>query len=539
MVGDFPELGECPINAVTYIDLAKNTSYTFLLRNPDNPLIQEFENSLGSDLFKELREFIFDKVGGEKKAHKYGIDKLDFQMIFYDDELKMLHDLFILINQNEPDFLLAWNMAFDIPYIIARLEEYYGCPAKDIMCHNEAPIKVARYYIDERNKNDNAERGDFCTLASKTIYLDQMIHFMSRRKGTNFDNAKLDYIGEEVVNVKKLDYSHITTDLSKLPYLDYKTFVFYNIMDVIVQVCIEAKVGDIDYIFAKAISTNTRYHKVHRQTVFIVNRATNSFYNGGFIIGNNANRFNPKPDKKFPGALVGNPLNNSEYSKVKINGYATNNISGNKLKIEDISLDWLKEALRIKYADKVVNNKLDIRYLSQEDRRIVEGVPINICDNMIDLDFSSLYPSTERQNNMAPNTQIGRIIIDHKVHDKENPFNYEEYVGGGQFIEDFISQNYIEFCQRWLHLAGFQEMIEDIREYFSKVIYLPQLYMYNRNGYLNTVNITDKNVCVKAVTINEDKPMEKVVTMHVKEVDHSKLRDILIEENTRYKFRRA
>ena len=34
--GDFPELGECPVNAVTYIDLDKNCSYTFLLRNYRN-----------------------------------------------------------------------------------------------------------------------------------------------------------------------------------------------------------------------------------------------------------------------------------------------------------------------------------------------------------------------------------------------------------------------------------------------------------------------------------------------------------------------
>ena len=537
MMGDFPEPGECPVNAVTYIDMGKNISYTFLLRNNDNPLIQEFEDSINENLFNELKEFVYTNVGGIKQAKKYGIDKLDFQFLFYDDELQMLHDLFILINQNEPDFLLAWNMAFDIPYIIERLKKF-GCPPEDIMCHKDSPVRVARYYIDERNINEFAERGDFATIGCKTIYLDQLIHFMSRRKGTKFDSAKLDYIGEITVGVNKLDYSHITTQISELPYKDYKTFVFYNIMDVIVQVCIEAKVQDIDYIFAKAISNNTRYHKIHRQTIFLVNRATQSFYDNGFIIGNNANKFNPKPKDKFPGALVGNPLNNSDYSKMKINGYATNNISGNKVSVEDISTDWLKEALRIKYADKITsNNKLDIRFLSDEDRRIVEGVSINICNNMIDLDFSSLYPSTERQNNMAPNTQIGRIVIDHKVHDKENPFDYEAYVSGGQFIEDFISQNYIEFCERWLHLAGFKDMINDIKEYFSSVIYLPQVNMFNRNGNINIVTVTDKNTKSKVVTMREKGFKTKVVSIKVPIVNHSELRNELINQNTKFMFR--
>ena len=538
MKGDFPEMGECPVNAVTYIDINKNKCYTFLLRNQDNPLIQEFEDSLGPELFEELREFIYTNVGGIKKAKKYGIDKLDFQMLFYDDELKLIHDLFTLINQNEPDFLLAWNMAFDIPYMMARLSSYYGCPPEEIMCHPDFPIKVARYYIDERNLNDLPERGDFATIGSKTVYLDQMIHFMSRRKGTVFDSAKLDYIGEITVGVKKLDYSHITTNIAELPWKDYKTFVFYNIMDVIVQVCIEAKVGDIDYIFAKAISNNTRYQKVHRQTVYLVNRATQSFYDNGYIIGNNANKFNPKPETKFPGALVGDPTHNSDYSKMKINGYAINNIHGNKIFVEDICVDWVKEALRIKYADKIVNNKLDIRYLSREDRLIVEGVPINICENMIDLDYSSLYPSVERQNNMAPNTQIGRIVIDHNVHNKENPYNYEAYVGGGQFIEDFVSQNYIEFCERWLHLAGFEDMISDIIEYFSSIIHLPQIHRFNRNGNINVVTMTERNVKTQVVSFNEKGFKTKVVSKKIPIIDFTDLRNQVVNDNMSYAFRK-
>lgn len=531
MAGDFPEPGECPINAITYIDIYKNKCYTFLLRNIDNPQIQEFEDSLQHGLFDELKEFVINHIGGPKKAWKYGIDKLDYQIYFYDDEIKLIHDFFLLVNQNEPDFMLAWNMAFDIPYMIARLEEYYRIPASEIMCHPDFPVKIAKYYVDTRNQNDLAERGDFATIGAKTVYLDQMIHFMSRRKGTNFDSAKLDYIGEITVGVKKYDYSHITTNIAELPWKDYKTFVFYNIMDVIVQVCIEAKVQDIDYIFAKALSNNTRYQKVHRQTVFLVNRATQSFYDNGYIIGNNANKWNPKPDTKFPGALVGNPLNNSDYSKMKINGYATENIIGNKLKVDEVTLTWLKDMLMDKYSNFIINNKLDLRYLSDEDRRLIEGTPINICNNMIDLDFSSLYPSTEREYNMSPNTQIGRIIIDQKVHDKENPYNYEAYVSGGQFCEDLTSCNWLEFCERWLHFAGFKNLIKDIKEYFSTKVYLPRLFAYNRNGNMNVVNRVEKGIKRKVVTINDKGFKEKVVTFKVPERDYTDLKNSVIDNN--------
>ena len=63
----------------------------------------------------------------------------------------------------------------------------------------------------------------------------------------------------------------------------------------------EAVVEDIDYVFGKALINNTRYSKVHRQTVYLANRGMKNFYEEGFIIGNNSNRFNSKPAEKFPG----------------------------------------------------------------------------------------------------------------------------------------------------------------------------------------------------------------------------------------------
>ena len=72
-----------------------------------------------------------------------------------------------------------------------------------------------------------------------------------------------------------------------LPWLDYITFVLYNIFDVIVQKCIEYKTQDLEYIFAKCIVNNTSYKKGHRQTVYLINRMTKEFDKLGFVIGNN------------------------------------------------------------------------------------------------------------------------------------------------------------------------------------------------------------------------------------------------------------
>lgn len=83
--------------------------------------------------------------------------------------------------------------------------------------------------------------------------------------------------------------------------------------------------------------------------------------------------------------------------------------------------------------------------------------------------FKSLYPSLMGEFNIAPNTQIGRIEIRDKVYDNENAYHTEEekYSRGGEFIENLVTDNHIEFCHRWFKLANITEMIHDIDEYYS------------------------------------------------------------------------
>lgn len=436
--GDFPELGEVPVNAVTLINQENKTVYTLLLRSSGNDQIALFEEEAHhKELYTELKKFVIDKVGGIEKAESFGVDKLNFKFMFYDEkeEINLIHDLFSLINHLQPDFAVAWNIAFDLPYLIKRIINI-GYNPSDIICHPDFKDKKVHYYIDERAA-ELAERGDKAEISSYTVYLDQMIQFASIRKGQKqYPNYKLDTIGEEIAGVKKLDYSHITNDIKQLPYKDYKTFVFYNIMDTIVQFCIEEKTKDMEYILAKAIQNDTRYSKIHRQTKYLVNRVAKEFYKKGYIIGDNANAGNSKPDVKFDGAFVGDPLLVSDIPKLRIN-----------------------------------------------------GIPVDIYNNLDDYDYKRLYPSIEQEFNMAPNTQIGKIIFEDKmVHSKEghiisHKFSFNR---SREFAEDFQSHDWIEFASRWLHLASYDELLEDINEYCKtqETIIPPR---YDENGYINTV----------------------------------------------------
>lgn len=323
-MSDFPEMGECPINAIAFLDENSNTVYQLLLENYNNPLIKPYRRYINSQKGQnDLRKFITDAVGGYKKAHKYRIDKLKFEFIFFDEESELIKAYFKLLELCSPDIQEIWNMDFDLNYITARAEEL-GLDVLNLICDSRLEQKFFKFYVDEKNKNEYAERGDYVSLASFTVWLDQMIQFASRRKGRGrYQSYRLDDIGYAVAKVHKLDYSHITTDLKMLPYLDYKTFSWYNVMDVIVQKCIESVTQDSEYIFTKCLVNNTRYSKGHRQSVYLANRFMKDFDTDGFIIGNNKNIWNEKPNTKFPGAMVGDPTHNSIYSMIWINGRPT------------------------------------------------------------------------------------------------------------------------------------------------------------------------------------------------------------------------
>lgn len=403
-VTDFPSPEDSPINAVTYIDMANLQCYTFLLRDPDNPKMLEFEQSIGPELFTELKDFVRDKVGGWKQAKRFGIDELQYNFLVYDEEIVMLHELFKVINTTRPDFVVAWNMAFDIPFIIERVK-YLGYKPEDILCDQSFDKKVCEYYIDERNIMYPEERGDYAKISSTVTFLDQLIHFRSRRKGQQkFPAYKLDDIGYYIAKVRKYDYHHICDHISKLPRADYKAFVFYNIMDVIVQICIENKVQDLEYVYGKSLIQCTRHHKVHRQTTYLTNRRIKSFNSYGKICCNNPNAFNAKPLEKYIGAFVAPPELLADLYKMKIN-----------------------------------------------------GTPVDIIDNANDFDYKALYPSTIRENNIADDTMIGQIIIS----------GVDGYNRGGDFIEDLQCHHFLEFGTRWLNLANYSDLIQDIKEFMS------------------------------------------------------------------------
>jgi hypothetical protein len=102
--------------------------------------------------------------------------------------------------------------------------------------------------------------------------------------------------------------------------------------------------------------------------------------------------------------------------------------------------------------------------------------------------YKSLYPSITLEFNIAPNTQIGKIEIPEKVYENENQYckseeDAQKYSRSGEFIENMVTDNEIEFCKRWFHLAGFNELLDDANEYFANKMFSNMSYIEALNSY--------------------------------------------------------
>lgn len=416
----FVEPGERPVNAITVIDEKEMRSFTFLLRNEKNPLIQEFEDKI--DTFIHTLHEMFDDTYG----------KLEYHIRMYDekDELEMLTDLFRLINTLKRDFCLIWNMDFDIPYLRERIIALGGDPNM-IMTHPDFKRRVAWY------KKSNADvvqaRDSRFVCSSYTAFECQMTIYSGMRKGqSELRSTALTAVGQAEIGDEKIDYSE-TSDIGELPYVDYWTFVLYGIKDVLLQMGIKKKTGDIENLYTRCYANTISYEKAFKQTKFIEDRGYVEYFHQGLIIGNNLNMDYTIPydkrremeadekdeDESFSGGLVADPL---------LNGYHGIKIFGSPSR--------------------------------------------HIYNNVVDFDFSSMYPFIIITFNISRSSMVGKLIIDTDI---EGAIKYAQELEdqsdkGRIFIEDYLTDSIASFGKKWFNLPDTKNVINLFEDKFKKKI---------------------------------------------------------------------
>lgn len=359
-VPGFPTVDKNPIDLVTVIDGKEKQVYTFALVNrPYTPCNdgrkymadisdklkekydkEEIERKAAYEERHRQEKALMDDVEGLKKELHDLFDAsypgFEYNFYFYNnDEAKMLVHLFQLIHMISPDFLMIWNISFDIPYIIERMK-VLGLDYTSIICDEEFTNKVCYFKKDKRNF-DIKNKSDHFEVSSKTVYVDQMENYGAIRKGRDeLRSYSLNYIGKKEVEDEKLDYSE-EGSIKTIGYTNYRKYFIYNIKDVLLQYGIEEVTEDIDNLYNNSYNNLTAYEDCYKQTVVLRNVQYRIYHDLGLIPGANINQIllqkdmaeNPakylKKNKtpEYEGALVGNTKIISPFGK-KMYGKRTN-----------------------------------------------------------------------------------------------------------------------------------------------------------------------------------------------------------------------
>lgn len=237
----------------------------------------------------------------------------------------------------------------------------------------------------------------------------------------DYGGNSLDNVAHIELNAEKRRYSSPTVSVLNGAIEEYWNFVKYSINDVLLQYGIDGKTEDTQALFEQSLFGGTRYDKTLKQSVYLKNVFAIDFLKDGYVPKNNNNvnyvRYNNDEDAvsmdeaannseedydniALGGALVGNPMNNG-YCGVEILGKKSNSY----------------------FAD------------------------------VMDEDYSSLYPNIKIVSNIAENTQYGRVIVPEQIFPDENPDNNPKFMRGGKLIDD-IETGDESIAGRWIGLKS-------------------------------------------------------------------------------------
>ena len=405
--GNIAKDGECPVNAVTIIDDTTDISYTFLYDDGNNPQIKDFVNN--QDAFQKRLHEEFDE--------DYGV--LTYKIYMFDNELEMLIQLFRLIKTICPDFVLIWNMGYDIPYLESRLKRLGVDPAS-IMCDNSFPTDSLYYYKDFKSF-EWANKRDSFTVSAKTHYSDQLINYAALRKSQGaVKRVNLDYVAKKEIGVGKVGYSDVAT-IRTLPYVDYILFVIYNIGDVLSQRGIERKVRDVNNLYLISTTNNIGYTDALKQTVTFRGLMFTYLRKIGYVLGHNVN------------------FGNETHGKYDENG--------DLLETEEED-EGFEGAIN---GDPMLNLENGIKIFGAVSRFLYKFV--------VDFDFSSMYPNSIVAFNIFATTMIGKLYI--LNHELKNPYDKDM---GKEYIEDIIAGDLNHIGEKWHNLSPIENLAQKVKE---------------------------------------------------------------------------
>jgi hypothetical protein len=406
----FPKPGEVPINCVTFIDDERKISHTLILTtddlpytlesSPDYPRIQDmknyFKNSMESfinntDDFIENCHNLWDETYG---AYEYRIS-------FYDEEIRLLKELFDIIHEADLDFVEIWNLPFDLSNLIERIR-FLGYSAEEIIIDRRFyPENELMDSIIQRNivfhEDTNPlvhKRKHMVQTFTASVFIDPMLNYAGiRSQKGKLPSVKLNYIAEIELKDTKLDYTE-SGDIRHLPYNNLNLFILYNIKDVLLLVGIARKTKDIDTFYSMMYSNALLPGEIFTTTKLVENAIR--LFAKDYVLGSNR-------AKLYKGKKT-------NFDKL-IEDISSNYIDGEDedFSLDDYSEDIDEDAKRDKFQGAFV---MDPSHMSSSGFMLL-GKESKYCHNyVVDEDIESEYPSAIIIMNSGNDTFVGKVFLE-------------------------------------------------------------------------------------------------------------------------------
>lgn len=296
----FPEPGEVPISAVTYIDGENRWAYTLLLAKSDLPMLSpEHPQYLKVE---EMRRNFAEQVNDLNDHKKEFIDFLhskydelhpgmEYSIAFFSEEIQLIRTLWDIMKQSSNDYIYAWNLPYDMPHNMER-PGVLGYDVNEIIPDEEivACVPNAKVFFKEDTNPKAGRRRHQCITWTKQTFLDQMVIYAGIRGGRGeLASTKLGYIAQLELKDDKLDYSE-DGNIRTLAYRNFKLFAEYNLKDVLLQFELEEKNHDIQTIYSRLYTLGVLPNQAFTTTKVVLYALYSYAYDKGYALGQNRNK---------------------------------------------------------------------------------------------------------------------------------------------------------------------------------------------------------------------------------------------------------
>lgn len=183
---------------------------------------------------------------------------------------KELYDfIFGAIQTDEPDYMFIWNLGYDVPQIIKRMEALDLDP-KDYFCSRQLGknSRYLKYYEDRRKVQHIIQKWNWLHCSSMTQWLDAMALFGQVRKTKPKESSySLNSIMSGLLKVGKLDLENLShQEMQEKHFLKYWV---YNIFDALLVQMGQWK--SLDYNSLYMLTERSTLMDFSKQTVMLGN----------------------------------------------------------------------------------------------------------------------------------------------------------------------------------------------------------------------------------------------------------------------------